>query len=177
MLIDIQLNFDMKIKNSIFAKVLKRIFNKKLKIPKIKSDGNIIHFIISFFISSQIQNKNSFIRILDDLSSSSSDESDESDEEIINESAESLTAMSQLPVFDDKVLPLGCDPKLYNTILELRSNRYEIEQNINDNKKKLDITYTHLSLTNAEFDIIENELKQNQNELHAFQVRMYYNNY
>jgi len=48
MLIDNQHTFDMclKLENSGFAKHLKKIFDKKLKIPKIQSyddDGNIIH--------------------------------------------------------------------------------------------------------------------------------------
>jgi len=50
MLIDIQHTFDMEIRNDGFVKYFKKIFKKKLKIPKLKSDdaeGNaiIIHFI------------------------------------------------------------------------------------------------------------------------------------
>jgi len=80
--------------------------------------------------------------------------------------------MSRVAVFDEKVLPLGCDPKLFNITLELRSKRYEIEQTIEDNKKKMDVLNTRLSLTYEEFDAIENELKQNINELEAYRVRI-----
>lgn len=112
------------------------------------------------------------IHVLDTLSSSSSNGSDESDPELINESAESFTAMSRVVVFDEKVLPLGCDPKLFNITLELRSKRYEIEQTIEDNKKKMDVLNTRLSLAYEEFDAIENELKQNINELESYRVRI-----
>lgn len=109
---------------------------------------------------------------LDTLSSSSSGGSDESDLECINESAESFTTMSRVVVFDEKVLPIGCDPKLFNITLELRSKRYEIEKTIEDNKKKMDVFNAHLSLIYEEFDAIENELKQNINELEAYRVRI-----
>jgi len=53
MLIDNQNTFDMcmKMENKGFAKHLKKIFDKKLKIPKIKTDyddGNVMHFIIYY---------------------------------------------------------------------------------------------------------------------------------
>lgn len=80
--------------------------------------------------------------------------------------------MNRVPAFDEKVLPIGCDPKLFNTILELRSKKYEIEQNIEDNKRKLDASSTHLSLTYVELDVIEDKLKQIQNELESCQVRI-----
>jgi len=80
--------------------------------------------------------------------------------------------MSRVTVFDEKVLPLGCDPKLLNITFELRSKRYEIEKTIEDNNKKIDVLNTHLSLTYEEFDAIENELKQNINELEAYRVRI-----
>lgn len=38
MLMDIQHTFDMEIRNDGFAKHLKKIFKKKLKVPKLKSD-------------------------------------------------------------------------------------------------------------------------------------------
>ncbi|XP_022179157.1 uncharacterized protein LOC111039821 isoform X2 [Myzus persicae] len=148
MLMDIQHTFDMEIRNDSFAKHLKKIFKKKLKVPKLKSDDAD-----------------------DTLSSSSSNGSDESDSEFINESPESFTAMSRVVVFDEKVLPLGCDPKLFNITLELRSKKYEIEQTIEDNKKKMDVLNTRLSLTYEEFDAIENELKQNINELEAYRIK------
>lgn len=43
-LIDIQHTFDMEVRNNNFAKHLRKIFKKKFKIPKVKSDnddGNI----------------------------------------------------------------------------------------------------------------------------------------
>ncbi|XP_025191573.1 uncharacterized protein LOC112591851 [Melanaphis sacchari] len=148
MLIDIQHTFEMEIRNDGFAKYLKKIFKKKLKVPKLKSDD-----------------------AEDTLSSSSSGGSDESDSEFINESAESFMAMSREAVFDEKVLPLGCDPKLFNITLELRSKRYEIKKIIEDNKKKMDVLNTRLSLSYEEFDALENELKQNINELEAYRMK------
>jgi len=81
-------------------------------------------------------------------------------------------AMNPVPVFDEKVLPIGCDPKLFNTTLELRSKKYEIEQTIEDNKRKLDTSSTHLTSTYVELDFIEDELKKIKNELEACQVRI-----
>lgn len=54
MLIDNQHNFDMcmKLENKGFAKHLKKIFDKKLKIPKIKShdaDGNLYDYLFFIF--------------------------------------------------------------------------------------------------------------------------------
>ncbi|CAH1730872.1 unnamed protein product [Aphis gossypii] len=151
MLIDNQNTFDMcmKMENKGFAKHLKKIFDKKLKIPKIKTDYDD-----------------------DVLSSSSSDGSDESEQDFNSESGESLMAMSRAPaVFDEKVLPLGCDPKLFNTTLELRSKKYEIEQIIGTNKKKLEISNAQLIITFDELDVIENELKEIQNELEECRIK------
>lgn len=51
-LIDIQHTFDMEVRNNDFAKHLRKIFKKKLKIPKVKSDddddGNIV--ILIFYL-------------------------------------------------------------------------------------------------------------------------------
>jgi len=82
-------------------------------------------------------------------------------------------AMSRVPpVFDEKVLPIGCDPKLFNTTLELRAKKYEIEQTIENNKRKLDASSTQLTSTYVELEFIEDELKQIQNELESCQVRI-----
>ncbi|XP_029341420.1 cilia- and flagella-associated protein 44-like [Acyrthosiphon pisum] len=149
MLIDNQHTFNMclKLENSGFAKHLKKIFKKKLKIPKIRSNDD------------------------DDTSSSSSSESEESESEFNNESGESIMAMSRVPVFDEKVLPIGCDPKLFNTTLELRAKKYEIEQTIEDSKRKLDASSIHLTSTLVELSFIEDELKQIRNELEACQIK------
>jgi hypothetical protein len=78
--------------------------------------------------------------------------------------------MSRVAVFDEKILPLGCDPKLFNTTLELRSKKYEIEQTIEINKKKLDISNAQLIIHFDEVEVIENELKEIQNELEECRV-------
>lgn len=50
-LIDIQHTFEMEIRNNNFAKHLKKIFKKKLKIPKVKSDDdNGIIDIEAYFV-------------------------------------------------------------------------------------------------------------------------------
>jgi len=48
MLIDIQHTFDMEIRNDGFAKHLKKIFKKKLKVPKLKSDDADGRYIIFY---------------------------------------------------------------------------------------------------------------------------------
>jgi len=78
--------------------------------------------------------------------------------------------MSRVAVFDEKILPLGCDPKLFDTTLELRSKKYEIEQTIEINKKKMDISNAQLIIHFDEVEVIENELKEMQNELEECRV-------
>lgn len=52
-LADIEKLFEAKIKNNEFAKYLKRIFKKKLKLPKVKSEsdaGNEHESLLQFFL-------------------------------------------------------------------------------------------------------------------------------
>lgn len=52
-LLDIQHTFDMEIRNNDFAKDLKKIFKKKLKITKIKfddNDGRLRSFVVFIII-------------------------------------------------------------------------------------------------------------------------------
>lgn len=79
--------------------------------------------------------------------------------------------MGQLAIFDENVIPEGCDPKLYDLTFKLRSQRHEIEQNIDIFKKKMMSLNTNLVLANAELDITNNEMLRNRNELKAYKVR------
>lgn len=100
-----------------------------------------------------------------------SDISDDSESESIkigNEDA--LTTAGQLTVFDESVLPEGCDPKLFALTFELRSQRHKIEQSIENIKKQMELSNKNLCLANTELDIIENGLKQNIDELEAYRV-------
>lgn len=108
--------------------------------------------------------------VLESLSSSS-EESDDSDSEFIkNESGESLMTMGQILVFDENVIPEGCDPRLFNLTFELRSQRHEIEQSIENTKKKSDLFNKNLNFALAELDSIESELKQTLDELEEYRV-------
>lgn len=88
-----------------------------------------------------------------------------------NESGESLMIMGQISGSDENVLPEDCDPKLLDLTFVLRSQRHEIEQSIENSKKKLTLFNKKLSLANAELDTIENELKQALDALESFRVR------
>jgi len=79
--------------------------------------------------------------------------------------------MGRIAMFDENILPEGCDPKLFDITLELRSQRHEIEQSIENSKRKLEFFDKNLSLAYAELNTIENELKQTLDALEAFQVR------
>lgn len=115
--------------------------------------------------------------ILESLSSSSSDESDDSDSESIkNGSGDSLTALGRLAVFDENVIPEGCDPKLFALTFELRSQRHEIEQSIESTKKQVELSNKSLSIALTELTTIENELKKKVDELEAYRVRNLYIN-
>lgn len=117
-------------------------------------------------------NFNTIFIVLESLSSSSN-ESDNSDSESVkNGSKESLITMGQIVVFDESIIPEGCDPKLFNLTFELRSKRHEIEQSIENTKKELELSNKNLNLFYAELDDIENELKQTLNDLEAYRVNI-----
>lgn len=78
--------------------------------------------------------------------------------------------MGKLRVFDENVLPEGCDPKLFALTFELRSQRHKIEQYIENIKKQMELSNKNLSLAYTELDIIENGLNHNVDELEAYRV-------
>jgi len=111
--------------------------------------------------------------VLDSFSSFSSDESDELESESDeNTRRDSLTTMNRFTVFDENVLPVGCDPKLFALTFELRSQRHTIEQSIENNKKAVELLNKTLNLAYVELDVIENDLKENLKELEAYRVRI-----
>lgn len=80
--------------------------------------------------------------------------------------------MGRLAVFDENVLPEGCDEKLFALTFELRSQRHEIEQSIEKTKIKAELSNKSLCVAEAELIIIENEYKKSIDELEAYQVRI-----
>lgn len=81
--------------------------------------------------------------------------------------------MAQIAVFDENVIPEGCDPKLFDLTFELRSQRQEIEQLLETTGKKVELLNKNLSLAHSELGVIENELTNNIDELEAYRVRIY----
>lgn len=79
--------------------------------------------------------------------------------------------MGQLVIFDENVMPKGCDPNLYALTFEMRSNRYEIEQYMNDTKKKLKSFMANLDTSIEGFEIIEDDLRKIEEDLEKSQVR------
>lgn len=79
--------------------------------------------------------------------------------------------MGQFVVFDENVMPKGCDPNLFALTFEMRSNRYEIEQYVNDTKKKVKSFMANLDTTIEGFEIIEDNLRKIQGDLEKSQVR------
>lgn len=80
--------------------------------------------------------------------------------------------MTQFVHVDEKVLPDGCDPKLFTLTFDLRAQRYEIEQTIESNKTKLRASNNNLSLAYTELTNIENSLKKNKDKLEINKVRI-----
>lgn len=78
--------------------------------------------------------------------------------------------MGRLAVFDENALPEGCDPKLFALTFELRSLRHEIEKSLENTRRKLEMSNKNLSSAHVEFDISENELKRNLEELDTYRV-------
>lgn len=112
--------------------------------------------------------------ILDLNSSSSSDVSDDtSDSELYrNKSIESLSTLAQFEHTEENELPLGCDPKLFASTFDLRSQRYEIEQLIEGHKVKLKSSNNNLNNAYAELTVIENDLNLNKDKLNINRVRI-----
>jgi hypothetical protein len=112
------------------------------------------------------------LNVLESFSSSSDESEFDSEPEFVkNGSGESLTKMGRLTVFDENILPEGCDKKLFALTFELRSQRNEIELAIEKTKIKAELSNKSLSLAEAELIMIENELKKNIDVLEAYQVR------
>lgn len=80
--------------------------------------------------------------------------------------------MGQFLMYDENVMPEGCDPKLFALTFEMRSKRHEIEQYIESVKTKLELSRKTLDLSSAELEIIENDLKKTINELETYQVNI-----
>ncbi|XP_050423055.1 cilia- and flagella-associated protein 44 [Adelges cooleyi] len=144
--IDIQNLFEIEIRNNSFAKHLRKIFKKKYKPIRAKLDDE------------------------DSLSSSSSDDDDDSDSDTNDDvSIDSNTLFGQL-LFDETVLPEGCDPKLFALTFELRSNRYEIEQFIESTYREVEVLKKTLSVELAELNVIDNNVLIKTNQLDAYRV-------
>lgn len=79
---------------------------------------------------------------------------------------------NQLAMFDENILPEGCDPKLFALTFEMRSKRHEIEQYIESIRKKVEISNSSFNSAHAEFEIIENDLKQTLSKLEAYRVNI-----
>lgn len=79
--------------------------------------------------------------------------------------------MGQFVIFDENVMPKGCDPKLFALTFEMRSNRYEIEQYISDMKKKVKSFHANLDIAIVGFEIVEDDLMKIQKDLEKSQVR------
>lgn len=79
--------------------------------------------------------------------------------------------MDRLEAFNENILPVGCDPKLHALTFKLRTQRHEIEQTIENIKKKVQASNRVLNSAKVELDITNNELRRKQNELEAYRVR------
>ncbi|XP_050529601.1 cilia- and flagella-associated protein 44 isoform X2 [Daktulosphaira vitifoliae] len=144
--IDVNNLFEIEIRNNSFAKHLRKIFKKKFKPTRVKLDDD------------------------DDTDSSSSDESDDSDSDSNDDgSIDSATLFGQM-MFDENVLPEGCDPKMFTLTFELRSKRYEIEQCIENVYNSIDLLKKKLRVKYAELDVVNQELQIKIEKLDAFRI-------
>lgn len=111
--------------------------------------------------------------VLDSLSSSSSDESDESEPETDKDlKRDSLATINRFTMLDENVLPVGCDPKLFALTFELRSQRHAIEQSTENTKKMAQLSNKNLNLAYAKLNDVENDLKENLDQLETYKVRI-----
>lgn len=77
---------------------------------------------------------------------------------------------------DETVMPDRCDPKLFSQTFELRSQRYEIEQVIENTKAEIKlITTNSMNVAFEELETIEYEIKQIEIELEKNRVSITYN--
>lgn len=77
-------------------------------------------------------------------------------------------------MFDENVLPEGCDPKLFALTLELRSKRYEIEQFIDNVYNSVELLKKKLSSEYADLDIVNQELHVKIEKLDTYRVNFYF---
>nr|XP_033799273.1 cilia- and flagella-associated protein 44 isoform X2 [Geotrypetes seraphini] len=111
------------------------------------------------------------------------DEDEESDEESEDESAwdSDEDEGSESDVFDDSVCPDNCDPVLFESTLQLREKRLDIEEALAEEKKiadnykkeydnlvrKIKVVENNLMTAEAELEVFQREKQQRLNELYV----------
>lgn len=122
-----------------FYDFLRRIFKKKYRPPKMKTD--------------------------DSDSDSESDSSSSSEEE----DAKSLDSKDLGPIrLDESVCPPGCDPNLYNMTFKQRAARHALELAINEEKRLIEGHKKDYELLTKKIKVVEIEYKQCQNDLEEY---------
>uniref|UniRef100_A0A803J8E9 Cilia- and flagella-associated protein 44 n=1 Tax=Xenopus tropicalis TaxID=8364 RepID=A0A803J8E9_XENTR len=100
------------------------------------------------------------------------DEEDESEEESDEESAwesDEDGSGSEEGVFDDSVCPNNCDPALFESTLQLREKRLDVEEALTEEKKIVDNLKKEYDSLSKKIKALELSLSQAEAELEAFQ--------
>ncbi|ENN71891.1 hypothetical protein YQE_11428, partial [Dendroctonus ponderosae] len=136
----IQEKFKVAVETNKFYDFLKKVFKKKYKPPKVKTD--------------------------DESSSSSSSSSDESEYEDDSGSIDSkdFGFIKQ----DLNSCPKGCEPALFNFTVDLRSKRHEIEQNEREELRILEMTKKEIDIITRKLSILKKGYGESQEKLEAF---------
>ncbi len=72
---------------------------------------------------------------------------------------------------DDSICPPGCDPTLYEQATQLRENRLDLEEAVNDEKRSLEMGRKELEGMKKKAKTMETHVKSALNELRAFQLK------
>ncbi|XP_050303878.1 cilia- and flagella-associated protein 44 [Anthonomus grandis grandis] len=136
----IQEKFKVAVENNKFYDFLKKVFKKKYKPPKVKTD--------------------------DESSSSSSSSSDESD---YGDDTGSIDSRDFGFIKQDlNVCPKGCDPVLYNFTVDLRSKRHELEQTEREEQRILELTKKEIEVAQRKMVILSRNYDQEREKLEQF---------
>ncbi|XP_017757877.1 PREDICTED: uncharacterized protein LOC108549132 [Eufriesea mexicana] len=99
---------------------------------------------------------------LDSITQSSETSSEETDGTIDSE--------TEYVPFDENICPLGCDIQLYEMAFSMREKRYAYEFQIREEQKEIELLQKELDIDTKYLRIIENNLKNNQEELQNFML-------
>ncbi|XP_060530871.1 cilia- and flagella-associated protein 44 [Cylas formicarius] len=137
----IQEKFKNATENNKFFDFLRKVFRKKFRLPRIKSEN-------------------------DDTSESSTSSTDDTEYDGDTASVDSrdFGFIKQ----DLNVCPKGCEPALFNLTVELRTKKHKLEQNEKNEIRLLESTTKEIEINKKKLITLQNDYKLNEEKLEEF---------